>query len=597
MTQPGARDEVLGYYQRELAYLRNAGQEFAQSFPKVASRLELGPDESSDPHVERLIESFAFLTGRVQRSIDQAFPRMTDALLGLLYPQLAAPQPAASVVRLHAEAVAPSGLTVPRGAMLSAHTADGLRCRFRTCYETTLWPVRPGTTELRTSDAWSFLDHDPAAAVLRLPLMIEEAAAAAIGGQTLRLYLGGAAAAAARLHDVLLAGCDRIAFLPEGGVPILSPVAQALRPVGYAPTETLLPDACRVHPAYALLRDYFAFPDKFRFFDLAVPPLPSCTRLDVLFLLPVPPGALPLSADSVMLGCTPVVNLFEQVAEPIRLDHRRTEYRLVPDLRLEPVMEVHSVTAVRGWNAEADSWHDLRPHFTIDGTAEAPRQASWLMRRSPAAAGGMGGSDAWLSFVDPALQAAQPAERIILAHCLCTNRHLAEQVPAGARLDFDEPAGGARATCIARPSPPRAAPIGGETAWRLVSHLGLNYLTLSGGPDALAALRETLLLHAEADDAAARQQVLGLREMTCRRVTRRIGTGVRSALAQGLAVDITCDERRFAGGSALMLGAVLDRFLALQASVNAFTQLTLHSQQRNGIWYAWPPRTGAAPLL
>ncbi|GGC47234.1 hypothetical protein GCM10011504_27130 [Siccirubricoccus deserti] len=592
-----ARDDVLGYYQRELHYLRAAGGEFATTYPKVAGRLELGPDESSDPHVERLIESFAFLSGRVQRAIDGEFPRMTEALLGLLYPQLAAPQPAATVVRLQAAVVPPAGLAVPRGAMLSARTADDLRCRFHTCFETRLWPIRTEPAEVRTTDAWGFLDHDPAAAVLRLRLELVEGTAASLGGGSLRFYLGGEAAAAARLYEVLIAGCDRIAFIPEGAAPILRPVAQALRPVGFAPEEALLPDACRVHPAYALLHDYFAFPDKFRFLDLHLPPLPACTRVELLFLLPVPPGPLALTAESLLLGCTPVVNLFEHVAEPIRLDWRRAEYKLVPDARLEPVMEVHSVTRLRGWDVETEVWRDIRPCFAIEhGSGEADG-AAWLMRRTPAERGAIGGSDVWLSLVDPSLAPANPAELTVLAHCLCTNRLLAEQVPAGARLEFDEAAGGARAICLLRPSAPRAAPLGGETAWRLVSHLNLNYLSLSGGPDALTALREILLLHAAPDDDAAREQVLGLRELHCRRVTRRIGRGVRSALGQGLAITLTCDERRFAGGSALLLGAVLECFLALQASVNSFTQLTLLSQQRHGVWHAWPPRTGAVPLL
>ncbi len=594
-----AQDDVLAYYQRELHYLRAAGGEFAAAFPKVAGRLELGPDGSSDPHVERLIESFAFLTGRVQRAIDGEFPRITEALLGLLYPQLAAPQPAASVVRLQAPSIPPAGLTVPRGATLSARTADDLRCRFRTCYATRLWSIRAEQAALRSTDAWAFLDHDPAAAVLHLPLALEDGVAGSLGGEALRFHLGGSSAAAARLYDLLVAGCDRVAFLAEGTAPILRPLTDVLHPVGFAPEEALLPDSCHVHPAYALLRDYFALPDKFRFLDLRMPMLPpSCTRLDLLFLLPTPPGALALTRESLLLGCTPVVNLFEHAAEPIHLDQRRLEYKLVPDARLEPVMEVHSVARVRAWQAENETWRDLQPLFAIGAAPERGGQAAWLQRRRSAESRAMGGSDVWLSFVDPDLAPARPAERTVLAHCLCTNRHLAEQVPAGARLEFDEPAGGARATCLTRPIIPRQAPLGGEAAWRLVSHLGLNYLSLSGGPDALAALREMLLLHAAPGDEAAQQQVAGLREMTVRRVVRRIGTGARSALAQGLAIDLLCDERRFVGGSALMLGAVLERFLALHASVNSFTQLTLSSAQRDGPpWHAWPPRSGAAPLV
>ncbi|MBK1660903.1 type VI secretion system baseplate subunit TssF [Paracraurococcus ruber] len=595
MRQGDARDEVLGYYQRELHYLRQAGAEFAAAFPKVAGRLELGPDGSSDPHVERLIESVAFLTGRIQRAIDGEFPRLTDALLGLLHPQLAAPQPAAAILRLDAPALPPGGLAVPRGAMLSARTGDDLRCRFRTCAPARLWPVLAGMPECRDTGAWPFLDNDPAAAVLRLPLTLAEGAAAEMGGQALRLFLGGDAAAAARLQEVLLAGCDRIAFVPAGGAAILRPAAVALRPAGFAEEEALLPDACAVHPAHALLRDYFAFPAKFLFVDLLLPPLPPCQALDVLFLLPAPPGRLALGADSLLPGCVPAVNLFEHVAEPLRLSHTQAEHRLVPDARLEPVMEVHSVTRLRAWDAAAEAWRDIPPFFSLRHAGADPA-AGWLLRRAPAARRAMGGSDAWLSLSDPGLGPDSPAELTLVAHCLCTNRLLADQVPAGARLDFDDPMGGARAICLTRPTPPRPAPQGGETAWWLVSQFALNHLSLAEGPGALAALREILLLHAAEGDAAARQQVLGLREMTCRRVTRRVGTGVRSALAQGLAITLTVDERLFAGGSALLLGAVLDRFLALHASVNGFTQLTLRSQQRGGDWHAWPPRTGAAPL-
>jgi type VI secretion system protein ImpG len=386
--------------------------------------------------------------------------------------------------------------------------------------------------------------------------------------------------------------------LPGGAAAIIRPRAAALLPVGFAPEEALLPDACTVHPAYTLLRDYFALPDKFRFLELHLPPLPEgCTRIDLLFLLPAPPGELSLSKDSLVLGCTPVVNLFEHAAEPIHLDHRRLEYKLVPDARLERVMEVHSVARVRAWQAEGEQWRDLAPFFAM-GDVQGPQEpATWLLRRRPAESRAMGGSDVWLSFVDPSLAPAAPAEQTVLAHCLCTNRLLAEQVPAGARLEFDEPMGGARAVCLTRPTAPRPAPLGGEAAWRLVSHLGLNYLSLAGGPQALAALREMLLLHAAPGDDAARQQVLGLTALAARPVVRRIGSGARSALAQGLAIDLTCDERRFAGGSALLLGAVLERFLALHATINAFTELSLSSQQRDGRWYTWPPRSGAGPLL
>src|SRR3954466_8248748 len=91
--------DPLAYYRRELDYLRNAGREFAIKHPEMAGRLELGGMESPDPHVERLIESFAFLSGRLRRDLDSEFPQIAGALLEALHPNLMAPVPAMTVVR------------------------------------------------------------------------------------------------------------------------------------------------------------------------------------------------------------------------------------------------------------------------------------------------------------------------------------------------------------------------------------------------------------------------------------------------------------------------------------------------------------------
>ena len=90
------RDELLGYYERELGFLRQMGAEFAQKYPKVAGRLLLEPDKCEDPHVERMIEAFAFLAGRVHLKIDDEFPEITESLLNVLYPHYLAPIPSMS---------------------------------------------------------------------------------------------------------------------------------------------------------------------------------------------------------------------------------------------------------------------------------------------------------------------------------------------------------------------------------------------------------------------------------------------------------------------------------------------------------------------
>src|SRR5437667_11252084 len=116
------RDELLGYYERELVFLRQMGAEFAQKYPKVASRLLLEPDKCEDPHVERMIEAFAFLAGRVHLKIDDEFPEITESLLNVLYPHYLRPIPAMSIAEFHLnpqQGRLTSGLCIPRGTMLN----------------------------------------------------------------------------------------------------------------------------------------------------------------------------------------------------------------------------------------------------------------------------------------------------------------------------------------------------------------------------------------------------------------------------------------------------------------------------------------------
>ncbi len=120
------RDDLLLYYERELTFLRQMGVEFAAKYPKVASRLVLEPDKCEDPHVERMLEAFAFLTARVHLKIDDEFPEITEALLSVLHPHYLRPIPSMTVAEFHmdtAQAAPPSGLET--GARVGTEFAAG----------------------------------------------------------------------------------------------------------------------------------------------------------------------------------------------------------------------------------------------------------------------------------------------------------------------------------------------------------------------------------------------------------------------------------------------------------------------------------------
>lgn len=588
-------DELLAYYQAELGYLREAGVEFAHRYPKVARRLELGLDESPDPHVERLIESFAFLTARIQRTIDDEFPETAAALLGILYPQLLSPVPSASVAEF---VVDPLQGKLTTGHLLKAHTpvfattAQGLPCRFRTCYPVTLWPL---SVEYAGFEAHDRLRVSPRVRTV-LRIRLADAGDPPCAPDRLRFYLNADTRAAAMLFELIFGNLAGALVVPGGGEPVELP-ADAVRMVGFGRDEEVLPYPAHAESAYRLVQEYFTFPRKFFFFEVAglerCPP--AATRDLYLLLDRKPPEWLSVSAESFRLGCAPVVNLFRRVTEPLRPDHRTAEYRLVADARRERSTEIHSVLRVFATREGAAESRELAPFYSFrHGRRE---RAYWHARPVPTGRRDLPGTELRISFVDPDLNPALPDERTVWAETLCTNRRLAEQLQAGDPLQIEEAAPLHRIRVLHQPTQQQDPLLGGATLWRLVSTLSLNHLSLlDGGPAALEALREIVSMHG-AGHPSARQQVEGIVEMRTRRVVRRAGEGHWRGVCRGTEVELLLDEERFAGSNGFLMGAVLARFLALYASVNSFTQTVVRSRQREGEWKRWPPTAGEQPVL
>jgi len=170
-------------------------------------------------------------------------------------------------------------------------------------------------------------------------------------------------------------------------------------------------------------------------------------------------------------------------------------------------------------------------------------------------------------------------------------------MPAGGLLQLELDAPLRNIICLTKPTAEIDPPLAGTTLWRLISHLSVNMLSLQSGGESLAALREILNLYCGAENAGAARQIAGLAALSTRRIVRRIGDDAWRGFVRGLEVALEFDEEQFVGGSAYLLGAVLDRFFSLYVGVNAFTQLVGTSRQRDGVWKRWPPRAGEAFVL
>ncbi len=595
---------MLEYYKRELTYLRRMGMEFAARYPKVASRLELSDDQCPDPHIERLIESFAFLTARIQHHLESEFPELAAALLGVLYPQFLNPLPAMTIARFvvdPSQGKLTSGHVISKGTTLYARTDGGQSCRFMTCYPVSLWPLTVVYAGFESTDQFEFLDSAAnISVVLRIRIEATANPLFDLGFTGLRFFLNGDRMLANALYELLFAHVDRVALLPDtGGPPAFLP-AEAVVPVGFSADEDVLPYPPNAHSAYRLLHEYFTFPSKYLFFDLNGLDRHGGERFfDILLLLDRMPGErLSIGRETFSLGCTPVINLFRKTTDPIRLSETRAEYLVQPDKRRERITEIHSIRTVSTTADPRDAETVIEPFFSFNHLMERRDQKSfWIARRHLTGRKDLPGTHLSLSFLDLDFNPLLPPATTVFAHTLCTNRGLAEDLPAGAILQLEQAAPLARIHTLAKPTAQVTPPLEGAALWRLISHLSLNYLSLTDGEAGLAALREILKLYSFADPTVVHDQVAGIRKMDCRPSVRRAGPDAWRGFCRGFDITLTFDERQYVGTSAFLLAAVLNRFFPLYAAVNTFTRLTIRSIQREGIWKRWDPMVGDKIVL
>lgn len=602
-----AQDELLRYYLEELAYLREMGAAFADRYPKVGNRLELSPDESPDPHVERLLEGFAFLTARIQRNLDQQFPEITSSLLDLLYPHYLAPVPAMTVVRFTPDpdqGVLTTGYRVPVHTPLyaEAHGTGGLSARFRTCFPVTLWPLEVTHGGLESSGQYDFLDgRRDVVSVIRIRVESRGALLEDLEFSSLRFYFNRELKAASDLHELVFAQLAGVLLLPEGAVRPTDLGADAIRPVGFAEDEAVLPFPRHAHPGYRLLQEYFTFPRKFLFMDVqGLDRGLRGTRFDLLLLLSRAPESDPkIDAETFALGCTPAVNLFPKTTEPIRWDHTRPEYRLVPDIHREATTEIHTVLSVSASEDDTDETTRITPYYSYDHAAAVEGQDSfWVARRVGTGRRDIPGTEMLLSLVDLTFDPRVAGSRTVYAHTLCTNRRLAEQLPARARLSTEAGVPVLSIEALHKPTPQLDPALGGETRWRLISHLSLNHLSLTEGPEGLAALREILLLYAHYDTTTAQRQINGIRDMVTRPVVERVGRDAWRGFVRGTEVRIILDPAAFPGANPFLFASVLRHFFGLYASLNSFVRLVVEDSRRPGeVWKRWPALAGTRELL
>lgn len=608
-------DELLPYYNRELAYIRNTGAEFGKAYPKIAGRLRLSSHSTEDPHVSRLIEAFAYLNARIRHKLDDDFPEITDALLGILYPHYLAPVPSMSVIQFvldPSQADMATGYTIPKGTSVETEPINGEPCRFRTCYPATLWPVELTSATLRrqpfSAPITAFTRQAAGCLQFSLRCLGKDRTFEQLAIPTLRFFLKAEAQYVYHLYEHIMNDTLGIAFArdAEDTAPVIAAPRRIL-PVGFDKDEGMLPYSARSFLGYRLLTEFFAFPEKYLFFDVSFAdglPAKIGGRLDLFFYLKrtLPELEQVVSPSTIRMGCAPMVNLFRQRAEPIQLSQAEPDYHIIPDARRPEATEIYSVNEVTAIAPDGNEAKYVPFYSFKHGSPKIDRTSFWhTSRRAAGRRDGKvdPGTEVYISLVDLGFKVSAPADWTLDVETTCLNRDLPEHLPFGGdqpQLRVTQGGPISRVICLTPPTKTVRPALKHGAMWRVVSHLALNHLSISDDEEGAETLREILKLYDFADNEETSALVSGITNVRSRRVVGPAGGRAGGSFCRGVEVAVEFDEERFTGSGMFLFASVIERFLGLYCNINSFTRMVAITKQR-GELRRWPSRAGEQVLV
>lgn len=618
--------------------MREMGAEFAHAYPKIAGRLGIENEQCADPYVERLLEGFAFMTARVQLKIKEEFPKFCQQLLSMVYPDYLAPLPSMTVVQINPDphdSSTAEGFLLERGMALRSGLGVDMqtRCEFITSHDLRLYPIEVSEAE--------YLGNRASLARLGIKPQRNVSAGVRIKFKTLcgvdvnelvmdelPLFIGGSGHIPLWLYEHILSHACEVSIVTGGKkdrrVTTLNP--SSLRRMGYSANEAMLNYRSRSFEGYRLLREFFAFPERYRFINFhglgESLSAANGEQFEIVIHLSQRKSELENVVDSgnFMPFCTPAVNIFPKRADRIHIDDQDYEFHVVPDRSRPMDYEVYQVLGVTGYGTDAQDSQVFRPFYGLSGDLPAAEQeAYYTVQRRPRVMSSRQkekgtrssylGQEVFLSLVDADESPYRPDLTQIGVKTLCTNRDLPNRMPrgqAGGDFTLEVNAPVEAVHCVSGPTRPGPASSGGDPgeatttgdyAWRIISHLSLNYLSLidEDPEEGAAALREMLELYSNYNPLAERQ-IKAVMSVKARSVTRRLPIPGPISFGRGLEIEVTLEEAAFEAGGMFLFGSVLDEFFSKYVSINNLTETVIRSDRDIEI-ARWPVRMGKRPRM
>lgn len=563
-------NRTLQYFDAEMRYLREAGQEFAKAFPDRAAHLDMDKPGAADPAVERLFEGVAFLMGRLREKLDDDLPELTEGLVSLLWPHYLRTIPSLAVVEMapDIDEVKRTGVITKGYQVLTQPIGpQRTRCRYSTTQDLTVQPLA-----LTALD--SAFERD-GRSVLRLRLSRGALVKwSELDLSNLPLYLNADSPLASALHYGLTLDVQAFYVRQPGGERVT--LDAFFSPRGFADHDQLWPQGDSAFSGYQLLLEYFTFREKFMFVTLhgleQMALADAAPWLDIELVLGRPwPRQFTLKLEHIKLHAVPVINLFPLEADPLLLVPLQSDYLLRPMRMQDGHTEIYSVDQVTSSKHAHRSEYVPFTSFRHRGGMlrdDAPeRYFHTRCKRGP-----NGLFDTWLILGGGSGDAQNPDRGETLSLTLTgTNGQLPRKALRSSVIDTTVIASDLqlRVRNLCAPTLPCYPPDRDRFHWRVLSHLGSNFLPML---DNAEVLRGTLALYDWTHDELNRRRLDAIVQVEHFLIERF----EKGYLLRGVDIEVTLDSNGFSGpGDISLFGELLSRFFALYADIHLFNQLTL----------------------
>ncbi|USD67516.1 type VI secretion system baseplate subunit TssF [Vibrio sp. SCSIO 43136] len=607
-------DDLLKYYNRELSFLRHMGAEFAKHYPKVAGRLAISEDHVEDPHVSRLLEGVSLLTAQIRQKLDDSFPELTEAMMGQLYPDYHAPIPSMSIIKLSTDNVVNGMRNVPVGTEVKVSTDSPDDCYFRTCYETKVLPVEVTAVSFENAPykAPNVGVEIDSASVLKVSVSAEfdSVALSELPIDSLRFYIHGQPQLSAEVYQLIFQSCVGIAIVSpdeDQAIEYVSP--SHLKMVGFGDENKVVPYQNRSFSAYRLLVEYFLLPEKFMFFELTeLDPawLGDESEVELYFFIDGVSDFLEkqLSEKNILLGCVPIVNLFERSSRPLYLEPFHHEHKL----SIAPFKD-HTSEVVRVKEVTARHFHDEEVQVTPFYATNLPRvsdtnQLFWTQRREHNRwAGGHEepGVDTFLTIVDgqqSPFNVEDSMQWVVSAQLLCSNRNVPAQLPFGEqqpRLSMRDFKDSLKAPhCLLKFTKAVRPVMFDASRWQLTSHLTLNHFT---SPEATGLLKALIQLYDFEQSPQTKALAKAIKNVEVSSASTRVVHHGRVGFVSGSDIVVEFVSEELAGTNLFFFGGLLSHFFAQYTTINSFSRLTIKVTGAAEPVHQWPAMAGGRELL